>query len=202
LVRYEPTLLAMREVAEHRDALTPDQIWLLEHEPVYTLGQAGKIEHLLDQDTQIPVLRVERGGQITYHGPGQLIAYTLVDLKRRGIKVREFVRLLEGAVIDTLQSYNVAALRKAGAPGIYVERHGTLAKIAALGLKVRNGSTFHGLALNVDMDLRPFKAINPCGYAGLETLDMASLGVTASVAEVAQHLSYALVTRIEQKDWS
>ena len=123
------------------------------------------------------MVRVERGGQITYHGPGQLVAYTLIDLRRAGIKVREFVRLLEGAVIDTLQSYNVDALRKPGAPGIYVAWQGALAKIAALGLKIRNNSTFHGLALNVDMDLAPYRAINPCGYEGLVTLDMASLGI-------------------------
>ena len=202
LVPYGPTLEAMRDFAERRDQRSPDQIWLLEHEPVFTLGQAGKAEHLLDPDTGIAVVRVERGGQITYHGPGQLVAYTLIDLRRAGIKVREFVRLLEGAVIDTLASYNVAAFRKPGAPGIYVDLEGALAKIAALGLKVKNGSTFHGLALNVAMDLAPFRAINPCGYEGLLTIDMASLGVNARIAEVAERLSGRLLARIKEKDWS
>ena len=202
VVSYLEALERMRAFASQRNASTADEIWLLQHPPIYTLGQAGRIEHLLDPDTDVPVLRVERGGQITFHGPGQLIAYPLIDIRRRDIKVRDFVRLVEGAMIDTLKTYNVAGLRKSGAPGIYVDFEGGLAKIGALGLKIRNGSTFHGLALNVAMDLAPFKAINPCGYEGLVTVDLASLGVAAEVFEVGERLALALVQRIQRKDWS
>jgi lipoyl(octanoyl) transferase len=199
---YLDALQRMRAFVARREPSTADEIWLLEHPPVYTLGQAGRIEHLLKTDTNIPVERVERGGQITYHGPGQLVAYPLIDLRRRDIKVRDFVRLVEGAMIDTLKTYNVAGLRKPGAPGIYVDFQGELAKIGALGLKIRNGSTFHGLALNVAMDLSPFKAINPCGYEGLVTVDLKSLEVDAEVAAVGERLADALVQRIQRKDWS
>jgi lipoyl(octanoyl) transferase len=201
-IDYQDALARMRQFTDRRDALTHDQIWLLEHPPIYTLGQAGRSEHLLDPNTKIPVVRVERGGQITYHGPGQVVAYLLIDLRRRDIKVREFVQLLEGALIDTLATYNIAATRKSGAPGIYVPWQGALAKIGALGLKIRNGSTFHGVALNVAMDLTPFQAINPCGYEGLVTLDMQQLGVLAEPARVAERLAQALVERINEKDWS
>jgi lipoyl(octanoyl) transferase len=201
-VAYLEAVERMRAFVARRDASTADEIWLLQHPPVYTLGQAGRIEHLLEPNTAIPVQRVERGGQITFHGPGQLVAYALIDIRRRDIKVRDFVRLVEGAMIDTLKTYNVAGLRKSGAPGIYVDFEGALAKIGALGLKIRNGSTFHGLALNVAMDLAPFKAINPCGYEGLVTVDLKSLGVVAEVDAVGELLAAALVRRIQGKDWS
>lgn len=197
---YREVLEAMRSYTANRNGASPDQIWLLEHPAVFTLGQAGKLEHLLDRGTTIPVEHVERGGQITFHGPGQIVAYTLIDLKRRGIKVREFVTRLEAALIDTLAAYNVKGQRRAGAPGIYVNLAGDIVKIAALGLKVKNGCTFHGVALNVAMDLSPFHLINPCGYAGLQTIDMATLGIHPSVAEVARVLADALVARIESRD--
>jgi lipoyl(octanoyl) transferase len=202
VANYRATLLQMRRVTDARDASSPDEIWLLEHPPVYTLGQAGRIEHLLDPNTSIDVEHVERGGQITYHGPGQVVAYTLIDLRRRGIKVREFVELLEAALIDTLAAYNVKGQRRKGAPGIYVDLTGVLAKIAALGLKVKNGCTFHGVALNVAMDLTPFTKIDPCGYAGLRTVDLSTLGVSSSIDDVADTLGRALADRIERKDAS
>lgn len=183
LVEYQAGWDAMRAYTAARDASTPDEIWLLQHPPVYTLGQAGKPEHLL-RDTGIPLVRIDRGGQITYHGPGQLVAYLLVDLIRRRIKVREMVALMEQALIDCLAEYGVRAERQPGAPGVYVDG----AKIAALGLRVRNGCSYHGLALNVDVDLEPFTWINPCGYEGLKTIRLADFGVTASVDEVGEAL--------------
>lgn len=183
LVEYQPSWDAMRAYTAARDAATPDEIWLLQHPPVYTLGQAGKPEHLL-RDTGIPLVRIDRGGQITYHGPGQLVVYLLVDLVRRRIKVREMVALMEQALIDCLAEYGVRAERQPGAPGVYVDG----AKIAALGLRVRNGCSYHGLALNVDVDLEPFTWINPCGYEGLKTIRLADFGVAASVDEVGEAL--------------
>ena len=171
----------MVEFTSARVESTPDEIWLLEHEPVYTLGQAGRIAHL-HGEVDIPVVHTERGGQITYHGPGQLIAYVLIDLKRRGIKVREFVTLLERSVIDVLAAYNRVGRVKPGAPGVYVMHEGELQKIAALGLKIVNGRSFHGLALNVAMDLAPYGRIDACGYAGLKSIDMATLGASASMS--------------------
>ena len=162
LVDYEPTWRAMQDFTAQRTADTPDEIWLCEHPPVFTLGLAGKPEHLL-RDIGIPVVKIDRGGQITYHGPGQVVAYLLLDLKRRGLTVKGLVSRMEQAVIDLLAEYGIAAARLAGAPGVYVDG----AKIAALGLNVKNGCCYHGLALNVDMDLAPFAAINPCGYAGM-----------------------------------
>lgn len=182
-VPYEPTWEAMRSFTAQRGAATPDEIWLLQHPPVYTLGQAGKAEHLL-RDGGIPLVRIDRGGQITYHGPGQLVAYLLIDLARRRLKVRELVALMEQALIDCLADYGLAASRVAGAPGVYIDG----AKIAALGLRVRNGCSYHGLSLNVDMDLTPFAGINPCGYEGLETVQLADFGVTASVDAVGGRL--------------
>ncbi|AYH41899.1 lipoyl(octanoyl) transferase LipB [Azoarcus sp. DN11] len=183
LVEYEPTWAAMREFTGARSAETPDELWLLEHPPVFTLGQAGKPEHLL-RETGIPLVKIDRGGQITYHGPGQIVVYLLIDLHRRHIKVREMVNLMEQALIDCLADYGLAAERKDGAPGVYIAG----AKIAALGLRVRNGCTYHGLALNVDADLTPFTAINPCGYEGLETIRMKDFGVTDGVAAVGERL--------------
>lgn len=189
----------MRAFTAARDANTSDEIWLVEHPPVFTLGQAGKPEHLLVANSGIPLVQIDRGGQITYHGPGQVVAYLLLDLRRRKLMVRELVTLIEDAVIETLAAYNLAGERKAGAPGIYVPQDAsgasaahTGAKVAALGLKIRNGCSYHGVSLNVSMDLNPFLAINPCGYAGLETVDMATLGVAASWRDVAATLAARL----------
>ncbi len=184
----------MRTFTQARGPDTPDTLWLVEHPPVYTQGQAGQPGHLLTTQNTIPVVQTDRGGQITFHGPGQVIAYLLLDLHRRALKVRELVYRIEQAALDTLLQYGIAGERRAGAPGIYVQSHSSIdqknameqsAKIAALGLKIRQGCSYHGLSLNVDMDLRPFEDINPCGYAGLQTIDMAHLGVRASWAEVA-----------------
>ncbi len=202
---YQASFDAMREFTAARTAETLDEIWLVEHPPVFTLGQAGKPEHLLVADSGIPLVQIDRGGQITYHGPGQVVAYLLLDLRRRKLMVRELVELIEEAVIETLAAYNLAGARKAGAPGIYVpegaedaEGAGAAsaahvgAKVAALGLKIRNGCSYHGVSLNVSMDLKPFLAINPCGYAGLETVDMATLGASASWQDVAATLAARL----------
>lgn len=183
-VEYEPALEAMRVFTAERGKDTPDEIWLLEHPPVYTLGQAGKPEHLLRNDRDIPLVKIDRGGQITYHGPGQLVAYLLIDLARRNMKVRELVALMEQAIIDTLADYGLAAERREGAPGVYIDG----AKIAALGLRVRKGCSYHGLALNVDVDLSPFAGINPCGYEGLKTIRMKDFGVGDSVSQVGERL--------------
>ncbi|MGY0797481.1 lipoyl(octanoyl) transferase LipB [Lysobacter sp. A286] len=168
---YEPVWRAMQAFTDARDGDTDDELWLVEHEPVFTLGQAGKSEHVLAAG-DIPVIHVDRGGQVTYHGPGQLVLYPLLDLRRLKIGVREYVCRIEQSVIDTLADWNITAVRRAGAPGVYVAG----AKIAALGIRVRRGCTFHGLALNVDMDLSPFQRINPCGYAGLQVASMVDFG--------------------------
>ena len=186
----------MQAFTEARTPDTPDEIWLVEHEPVYTLGQASKPEHLLNPGN-IPVVQTDRGGQVTYHGPGQVMAYILADLRRSGRFIKAMVHQIEEATIETLRIYGIEnACRKEGAPGVYVPLVGAaatapadLAKIAALGIKVRNGCTYHGMALNVDMDLTPFNGINPCGYAGLQTVCMAQYGVKASWDDVAQTLS-------------
>ena len=170
LVEYEPTWQAMRDFTTARAADTADEIWLLQHPPVFTLGMAGKREHLL-ADIGIPVVAIDRGGQITYHGPGQIVIYLLLDLKRRGFGIKELVRRMEQAIIDLLAAIGISAKRLAGAPGVYVAG----AKIAALGLRVRNGCTYHGLSLNVDMDLTPFQAINPCGYPGMAVTQVSAL---------------------------
>jgi lipoyl(octanoyl) transferase len=193
---YETSFDAMRAFTAARTPLTPDEIWLLEHPPVYTLGQAGDSAHLLAAHSGIALVRVDRGGQITYHGPGQVVAYLLVDLRRRRLWVRDLVTRIEQSVIETLAAYNLAGERRAGAPGIYIaaaraQGHAG-AKIAALGLKIRNGCSYHGVSLNVRMDLQPFRDINPCGYAGLETIDMASLGVPVPWRDVAQTLAERL----------
>jgi lipoyl(octanoyl) transferase len=181
----------MRDYTDTRTASSPDQLWLLEHPPVFTLGQAGKTEHLLDPG-DIPVIKTDRGGQVTYHGPGQLIAYLLLDLRRARIGVRTLVSHLEQTVISLVAEYGIAAAARRGAPGVYVAE----SKIASLGLRVRRGCSFHGLSLNVDMDLAPFKRINPCGYPGLSVTRLADLQVAADVATIAeqlpQHLAKAL----------
>ena len=199
---YEASFEAMRAFTDARTADTSDEIWLVEHPPVFTLGQAGDPAHLLAADSGIPLVKVDRGGQITYHGPGQVVAYLLLDLRRRKLMVREMVTRIEQAVIDTLAAYNLAGERKAGAPGIYVAPRPQAglhagAKIAALGLKIRNGCSYHGVSLNVKMDLRPFLAINPCGYAGLETVDMATLGVVAGWDDVARTLAARLTANLD-----
>ncbi len=184
VVEYAPALEAMRVFTAQRGADTPDALWLLQHPPVYTLGQAGKPEHLLQNPANIPLVHIDRGGQITYHGPGQLVAYLLLDLPRRRLKVRELVNLMEQAIIDTLAAYGIEAERKDGAPGVYVAGD----KIAALGLRVKNGCSYHGLAINVDADLAPFGWINPCGYEGLKTIRMKDFGVDAGVEQVGEVL--------------
>ncbi|MBS0431862.1 MAG: lipoyl(octanoyl) transferase LipB [Proteobacteria bacterium] len=176
---YVPVWEAMRAFTDARDAGTPDELWLLEHDPVFTLGQAGKREHVLAPG-DIPVIPVDRGGQVTYHGPGQIVAYPLLDLRRLGVGVRELVHRIEQAIIDTLAEWNIVAARRAGAPGVYVAE----AKVAALGLRVRRGCSFHGLAFNVAMDLEPFRRINPCGYAGLQVTQVVDLGGTSKLADV------------------
>ena len=176
---YEPIWRAMQAFTDARTAETPDELWVVEHTPVFTLGQAGKWEHVLIPG-EIPVVPVDRGGQVTYHGPGQIVAYPLVDLRRLGIGIRQFVQRIEQAIIDTLGHWNIAAARKDGAPGVYVGG----AKVAALGLRVRRGCTFHGLAFNVNMDLEPFHRINPCGFQGLQVVQMLDLGGPSRLAEV------------------
>lgn len=195
LADYETTFAAMRAFTEQRTSDTEDELWQVEHAPVYTLGQAGKPEHILNPKN-IPIIRTNRGGQVTYHGPGQIVLYPLINLHRAKLFVREYVNLLEEAIIQTLADFGITnAQRKEGAPGVYVPIGATqeLAKIAALGVKVSNGCTYHGLALNVNMDLAPFYGINPCGYAGLKTIDMLSLGVEADWQTVADKLSAHLI---------
>ena len=169
----------MRAFTDARDADTPDELWTLQHDPVFTLGQAGRMEHVLAPG-EIPVIAVERGGQVTYHGPGQIVGYPLLDLRRLGIGIRELVNRIEQAMIDTLATWNIEAARREGAPGVYVAG----AKIGALGLRVRRGCTFHGLAFNVAMDLEPFRRINPCGYAGLAVTQVCDLGGPGSIDAV------------------
>ncbi|MFP6849910.1 MAG: lipoyl(octanoyl) transferase LipB [Pseudomonas sp.] len=192
-VDYEPTWHAMQRFTDARDATTPDEIWLLEHAPVFTQGQAGKAEHVLFPG-DIPVVQVDRGGQVTYHGPGQLVAYLLLDVRRSGVGVRELVSRMERSLIELLASYGVSAAAKPDAPGVYVDG----AKIASLGLRIRNGRSFHGLALNVDMDLQPFRRINPCGYAGMAMTQLADqLGEPVALAEVSARLREQLVKHLD-----
>ncbi len=177
---YEPVWRAMQAFTDARDADTADEVWLVEHEPVFTLGQAGKPEHVL-MPGDIPVINVDRGGQVTYHGPGQIVAYPLLDLKRLKIGVRDYVCKIEQAVIDTLAEWNIEGARRDGAPGVYVNG----AKIAALGIRVRRGCSFHGLAFNIEgQSTAPFARINPCGYAGLEVVALQDLGGPSSMEAV------------------
>lgn len=176
---YEPTWQAMRAFTDARGKDTPDELWLLEHDPVFTLGQAGKMEHVL-MPGDIPVVPVDRGGQVTYHGPGQIVGYPLIDLRRLGVGVRDLVNRIEQAMIDTLATWDIQAVRRDGAPGVYVGD----AKVGALGLRVRRGCSFHGLAFNVNMDLEPFLRINPCGYKGLAVTQVVDLGGPSRLAEV------------------
>lgn len=187
VAEYLPTFHAMQAFTAARTPDTPDELWLLQHPPVFTQGMAGKPEHLL-RDIGVPVVQIDRGGQITYHGPGQVVVYLLMDLARRSYKVRELVQRIEQAVIDLLADYGIAAGRRAGAPGVYVGAGGDQAKIAALGLRVKGGRTYHGLALNVDMDLSPFAAINPCGYSGMAVTQLKDLGVGDTPDQVGEKL--------------
>jgi len=191
-VDYEPTWRAMQAFTAARTAESADELWLCEHPPVYTLGQAGKPEHLL-ADIGVPLVKIDRGGQITYHGPGQVLAYLLIDLPRRGLKVRELVSRIEQAVIDLLAEHGVRAERRDGAPGVYVGP----AKVAALGLRIKNGRSYHGLSLNVDMDLSPFSAINPCGYAGLAVTQTKDLGIALTPPQAADALARHLGAQLE-----
>lgn len=178
-VDYLETWQAMREFTDRRDQYTTDELWLLEHDPVYTQGLAGKPEHLLAPG-EIPVIQTDRGGQITYHGPGQLVAYPLLDLERLGLGVRTLVATLEACVIEFLRGHSITAARKTGAPGVFVDT----AKIASIGLKVRRGRSFHGLAFNIDLNLEPFSRINPCGYAGQAMTSLQQLGISVSTETV------------------
>lgn len=176
---YEPVWRAMQRFTDARNDDTHDELWVVEHDPVFTLGQAGKPEHVL-MPGDIPVLHVDRGGQVTYHGPGQIVVYPLLDLKRLKIGVRDYVHRIEQALIDTMAEWNIEAARRDGAPGVYVAG----AKVAALGIRVRRGCTFHGLAFNVAMDLEPFRRINPCGYEGLQVTSVLDLGGPSSLDAV------------------
>jgi lipoyl(octanoyl) transferase len=191
-VEYEPTWRAMQAYTDRRAPDTPDEIWVLEHPPVYTLGVAGRSEHLPRVANGIPVVRTDRGGQITYHGPGQAVIYLLLDLRRRGLTVRPLVRIMEQAVIDWLGALGIAAEGRGDAPGVYVKG----AKIAALGLRIRNGCSYHGLAFNVAMDLAPFRAIDPCGYAGLEVTQARDLGIPGDTARIGRELARALLEKL------
>jgi len=190
-VEYLPTLDAMRAFTANRDAATADELWVLEHPPVYTVGQAGRAEHL-PRTSSIPLERTDRGGQVTYHGPGQAVVYVLVDLARRRLTVRELVRRIEAAVIAVLASHGVSGARRPGAPGVYVDD----AKVAALGLRVRHGRSYHGVALNVDMDLAPYADIDPCGYPGLAVTQLADLGVALTVAQAGRMLAEAIAAEL------
>ncbi|MGB1142308.1 MAG: lipoyl(octanoyl) transferase LipB [Halioglobus sp.] len=193
-VAYEPTLEAMRSFTDTRGPDTPDELWLLQHPRVFTQGQAGKAEHVLAPG-DIPVIQVDRGGQVTYHGPGQWVVYLLVDLRRHSLGVRDLVDLIEHSLVELLGTYSIEAQGQPGAPGVYVNGD----KIASLGLRVRKGCSYHGLALNVDMDLEPFQRINPCGYEGLQVTSMRKLlpGVSLDMAEVGDRLLDILARRLD-----
>ena len=184
LANYECVWLQMKQFTEERSAATHDELWLVEHYPIFTLGQAGKKEHLLAPG-DIPIVRTDRGGQVTYHGPGQLIAYLLFDLKRLNITVRDLVSGIEESIINLLSEYGIDSEVRKGAPGVYVAER----KIAALGLRIRKGCSFHGLSLNIDMDLEPFARIKPCGFEGLEVVQLSQLGVTDNLEKIAGRLA-------------
>jgi lipoyl(octanoyl) transferase len=191
-VDYQTTWRAMQQFTQARSPATPDEIWILEHDPVYTVGLNGAPEHLLRR-TEIPVIQIDRGGQITYHGPGQLVIYLLLDLRRRNYGVRELVRRMERAVIALLAEEGVAAAGNVAAPGVYVGE----AKIGALGLRVKNGCCYHGLSLNIDLDLAPFAAINPCGYAGMPVTRTSDLGLDLTVQTAGGRLSHHLLDLLD-----
>lgn len=191
LVEYQPTWQSMQDFTAGRDPETVDEIWVLEHQPVFTQGQAGKAEHLLGTG-DIPVVQVDRGGQVTYHGPGQLVVYLLLNLRRKKFGVRELVARMEQSIVELLQQYGVEAYAKPDAPGVYVNE----AKICSLGLRVRKGCSFHGLAFNLDMDLEPFNRINPCGYAGMAVTRLVNLVENIDRDEVKNSLTEILVKRL------
>ncbi|KPZ68752.1 MULTISPECIES: lipoyl(octanoyl) transferase LipB [Shewanella] len=184
---YESVWHAMQAYTDNRDSDSNDELWIVEHSPVFTQGQAGKSEHILNPG-DIPVIQVDRGGQVTYHGPGQLVVYPLIDIKRSKLGVRQLVNNIEQSIVDMLAIYDVNAYAKADAPGVYVDER----KVASLGLRIRKGCSFHGLALNVDMDLAPFQRINPCGYAGLEMVQCKALGGPQTVTEAGEKLIQTL----------
>lgn len=192
---YQRTWDAMRDFTDQRNPETRDELWIVEHAPVFTQGLNGRAEHLLDPGN-IPVVQIDRGGQITYHGPGQLVLYCLLDIARLGLGVKGLVASIENSVIDVLERYQITAHTRRGAPGVYVGD----AKIAALGLRIRKGCCYHGLSLNVDMDLEPFARINPCGYAGLAVAQLSDLGVTAGVEQVGQTLADILIGNLSEKE--
>jgi len=183
LMAYERVWRAMQAFTDRRDENTPDELWLVEHPPVFTQGQAGRAEHILAPG-DIPVIQVDRGGQVTYHGPGQIVAYPLIDIKRLGVSVRDLVKGIERTIIDVLKSYGVDAGLIAGAPGVYIDG----VKIASLGLRIRKGRSFHGLSFNINMDLEPFQRINPCGFQGLQVTNLSALAEVSSMAEVEDRL--------------
>ncbi|MCY9851700.1 lipoyl(octanoyl) transferase LipB [Vibrio mediterranei] len=189
---YEPVWKAMHEFTDNRTEQTRDEVWLVEHNPVFTQGQAGKAEHLLNTG-DIPVVQSDRGGQVTYHGPGQLVAYFLINLRRKKLGVRELVTHIEDLVIQTLKEYNIESAARPDAPGVYVDNK----KVCSLGLRIRKGCSFHGLALNVNMDLTPFLRINPCGYAGMEMVQVSQLGGPQQVSVVEDQLIKALITILD-----
>lgn len=191
MVNYLVAWQAMKDFTDTRTTDTRDEIWIVQHPPVYTLGIAGKPEHLLHQNG-IAVIKTDRGGQITYHGPGQLVAYLLLDMRRLKLGVRELVRRMENAVIDLLKDYHIDANGREDAPGVYVAN----AKIAALGLKIKHGFCYHGVALNIDMDLTPFSAINPCGYPGLKVTQIRDLGITDELGTISNKFAEKLTTNI------
>lgn len=196
LAEYQPVFEAMKAFNAERTDSTEDELWVVEHPPVFTQGLAGKSEHLL-LNSSIPVVQIDRGGQITYHGPGQLVVYTLIDFKRRKTSVRHIVTVLENSIIATLSGYGISAAADPKRPGVYVNGR----KIASLGLRIKNGSVYHGLALNIDMDLSPFRHINPCGYAGMEMVQMADfLSPCPSLDEVAEKLTAHLTKQLALKD--
>ncbi|HFQ4944436.1 TPA: lipoyl(octanoyl) transferase LipB [Vibrio vulnificus] len=196
---YLPVWQAMHEFTDTRNEETPDEVWLVEHNPVFTQGQAGKAEHLLNTG-DIPVVQSDRGGQVTYHGPGQLVAYFLINLRRKKLGVRDLVTTIENLVINTLKAYNIDSAARPDAPGVYVDGR----KICSLGLRIRKGCSFHGLALNVNMDLSPFLRINPCGYQGMEMVQVSELGGPTNIALVEQQLVKELVNLLgyEQVEFS
>ena len=210
LVEFEPTWRAMQQANKSRTAETPDEIWLLEHPPVFTLGLAGKPEHVLAPG-EIPVMKIDRGGQVTYHGPGQLVVYVLLDIKRLGFGVKELVKRIEQSVIDLLAEYEIESFRKSGMPGVYTNTPSPLeegrgegrwadhAKISAIGLRVANHATYHGLSLNIDMDLEPFSRINPCGYEDLAVTQMLDCGAELGNGDKMQVIGEKLIAHLSQQ---
>jgi lipoyl(octanoyl) transferase len=196
LVAYEPTWQAMQKFTAERNADTVDELWILEHPSVFTQGQAGKAEHIL-ATSDIPVVQIDRGGQVTYHGPGQLVAYLLLDLRRYKMGVRDLVRKLENSVIGILADHGISAYGKVDAPGVYVKDDYAESKIASLGLRIRNGCCYHGLALNISMDLAPFNLINPCGYQGLQVTRMADFGISETPATLAVKMADKIAQQIK-----